>query len=118
MSSLSWFAQGLLQQPLGYYQEYRPGRRLTVDAGVRYQAAEKVSLMVQLNALVRARDAGAQAEPVDTGGRSLFVSPGASYALSPDLQVYGFVQLPLYQYVNGVQLTARRAFAVGISSHF
>jgi hypothetical protein len=118
MGNLSWFAQGLLQQPLGYYQEYRPGRRLTVDAGVRYQAAEKVSLMVQLNALVRARDAGAQAEPVDTGGRSLFVSPGASYALSPDLQVYGFVQLPLYQYVNGVQLTARRAFAVGISSHF
>lgn len=101
-----------------YYQEYRPGRRVTVDAGLRYQAAEKIGLMVQLNALARGRDSGAQAEPEDTGGRSLFLSPGASYALSPGVQVYAFVQLPLYQYVNGVQLTARRAFAMGISSHF
>jgi hypothetical protein len=118
MSNLSWFAQGLLQQPLDYYQEYRPGRRLTLDTGVRYQAAEKLGLMLQLNALVRARDAGAEAEPEDTGGRSLFLSPGVSYALADNLQVYGFVQLPLYQYVNGVQLTARHAFAVGISTHF
>jgi hypothetical protein len=118
MRDLSWFAQGMLQQPLGYYQEYRPGRRVTVDAGLRYQAAEKLSLLVQLNALARARDSGAQAEPEDTGGRSLFLSPGASFAVSPDVQVYAFVQLPLYQYVNGVQLTARRAFALGISSHF
>jgi hypothetical protein len=108
----------MLQQPLGYYHEYKQGRRITVDAGLRYQAAEKLGLMVQLNALARARDSGAQAEPDDTGGRSLFLSPGASYALSPDVQVYAFVQLPLYQYVNGVQLTARRAFALGISSHF
>jgi hypothetical protein len=118
MKDVSWFAQGMLQQPLNYYQEYRPGRRFTLDTGVRYQAAEKVSLMVQLNALLRARDSGAQAEPDDSGGRSLFLSPGASYAISPSTQVYAFVQLPLYQYVNGVQLTAARAFAAGISSQF
>lgn len=118
MSNLSWFAQGMLQQPLNYYQEYRPGRRVSVDTGVRYQAAEKVSLMVQLNALVRGRDAGSQAEPEDTGGKALFLSPGVSYGVTEKLQVYGFVQLPVYQYVNGVQLTARRALAVGFSSRF
>ena len=49
---------------------------------------------------------GAQAEPDDSGGRSLFLSPGVGYAVSKDVQLYGFLQLPLYQYVNGVQLTA------------
>jgi len=34
------------------------------------------------------------------------------------MQLYGFVQLPLYQYVNGVQLTADWAVAAGISARF
>jgi hypothetical protein len=74
--------------------------------------------MLQANALVKARDNGNQAEPDDTGGRSLFLGPGISYALTPALQIYGFVQLPVYQYVNGVQLTARHAVAIGITSRF
>ena len=117
-SDLAWFVQGQLQQPLHSYQDYRPGARLMLDTGVRYLATEKASLMVQLNYLVRGRDGGAQAEPGDSGGRSLSLSPGASYAITPSFQVYGFIQLPLYQHVNGVQLTARRAVAIGISSRF
>jgi hypothetical protein len=38
--------------------------------------------------------------------------------IARNLQLYGFVQLPLYQYVNGVQLTADWAAVVGISSRF
>jgi hypothetical protein len=68
--------------------------------------------------LVRARDRGDQAEPEDTGGKALFLSPGIGYGVSDKLQVYGFVQLSVYQYVNGVQLTARRAFSIGVSSRF
>ena len=39
-------------------------------------------------------------------------------ALAANLQIYGFVQFPLYRSVNGVQLTADRAIAVGVSSRF
>ena len=74
--------------------------------------------MHQLNALYRSRDSGAQAEPEDTGGGFLFVSPGISYALTKTTQVYAFVQKPLYQYVNGVQLTADWSALVGISTRF
>ena len=74
--------------------------------------------MLQLNAVKRERDHGEQAEPEDSGGRFLFLSPGASYAMTDTIQIYGFVQLPIYQYVNGVQLTAKRAFAVGITGRF
>jgi len=118
MRNTSWFVQGQLQQPLSSHQDYRPGRKFMADTGVRYLVGEKTSLMLQANALLRARDSGAQAEPEDTGGKALYLSPGAGYGVTERLQVYGFVQLPVYQYVNGVQLTARRAFSVGVTSRF
>jgi len=116
--NLSWFVQALAQLPLNAYQEYRPGNRLTLDAGGRYEMGDKLGLLLQLNALYKARDRGGQAEPDDTGGKFLFVSPGVSYALSRQFQAYGFVQLPLYQNVNGVQLVARNAVAIGLSVRF
>ena len=56
-----------------------------------------------------------------TGGAlfsTAFLSPGLSYMLTQSVQAYGFVQLPLYQYVNGVQLTADWAVAAGLSWRF
>ena len=58
------------------------------------------------------------AEPGDSGGRSLFLSPGVSVSVAKDVRVYGFVQVPVYQYVNGVQLTADRAAVIGLSTRF
>ena len=41
-----------------------------------------------------------------------------SWNLTRDTQVYAFAQFPLYQAVNGVQLTARYSFLAGVSSRF
>lgn len=117
-ANLSWFMQGMVQLPLKGHDAFRPGRRLSLDSGLRYDAGESLSLMLQLNGLYRGRDAGAAAEPEDSGGRSWFLSPGVSFAITPDLRVYGFVQLPLYQSVNGVQLVARRAAVLGLTARF
>lgn len=118
LKDLSWFVQGLVQIPFTTREDYRPGRRINVDAGMRYEATEKLGLLLQMNALIKGRDGGAQAEAEDSGGRSLFLSPGVAYALTKDLQVYSFLQLPLYQFVNGVQLVADRALVVGLSTRF
>jgi hypothetical protein len=117
-SGRSWFADALVQQALDSHEQFKPGRRTGIDLGYRYEASDKLGLMLQLNFLHRQRDSGAQAEPADSGGRFVFLSPGASYVLTEKLQVYGFVQLPLYQYVNGVQLTADWALVAGISARF
>ena len=103
---------------MNQYQGYRPGSRLSFDAGARYALGERVGLMLQANALFRKRDRGVEAEPEDSGGKALFLSPGLSYAVTPGLQLYGFLQAPLYQYVNGVQLTAKHAVVVGLSTRF
>ena len=118
MKDLSWFMQGLAQLPLDARDEYRPGRRLSLDAGLRYEASERVGLLLQLNALYRGRDSGVNAEPGDSGGRSWFLSPGVSLQMIKNTRVYGLLQLPLHQYVNGVQLTANRAVVVGLSARF
>ena len=46
------------------------------------------------------------------------VSPGLTYAITPKVQVYAFVQLPVYQHVNGVQLVSDRSYAAGVSMQF
>jgi len=53
-----------------------------------------------------------------TGGKFLYLSPGVSFAVVRGTNLYGLLQLPLYQYVNGEQLTASRSFTVGVNHRF
>ncbi|GEM_PF-4877405 len=53
-----------------------------------------------------------------TDGRIFFLTPGLSYALTPSKQLCGMVQLLLYHYVNGEQLTANSSFTLGVSHRF
>ena len=118
LQNLTGFVQGLAQLPMNQPDDYRPGHRLNLDLGGRYDLGERLGVLLQFNALFKARDQGANAEPEDTGGKFLFASPGLSYAFSRRVQAYGFVQLPVYQDVNGVQLVARYAFVAGLNTRF
>ena len=113
-SSSTFFVQASWQHALNDHNDFEPGDQVIVDGGYRYDVSPKVALMAQLNALTRDNDSGSEAEPDDSGGDYLFFSPGVSYTVGA-MQVYGFFQLPLYQNVNGVQLTADSAVVVGIS---
>jgi len=44
----------------------------------------------------------------------VFLSPGLSVTVVPGTHVYGFVQLPIRQYVNGEQLTPRWSTTLGV----
>jgi hypothetical protein len=114
----SWFVQWQGQFALAQHAGFRPGSQMGLDAGYRYDATDKLGLMLQANFHYKARDSGSEAEPEDSGGRFLTLSPGVSYALSPQMQVYGYVQLPLWQRVNGVQLTSDWSATGGVSVQF
>ncbi|HJW82500.1 MAG TPA: transporter [Acidiferrobacterales bacterium] len=109
------FVQGLWQRPLAERDDYQPGQQVALDVGLRYALTRDLNAQLQLNLLWKDRDQGLNAEPDDSGGRSMFLSPGASYAMTTHMRLYGFVQLPLYQYVNGTQLTADWSAVAGIS---
>lgn len=114
----TWFAQALYQQPLNERDDYKPGYQLHLDLGTAYQATDRLALLLQLNGSWKGRDSGDEAERGDSGSWKVAVSPGASYAVGERVSLYGFVQLPLYQYVNGVQLTADWALVLGVSARF
>jgi len=114
----AWFAQVQLQRPLNSRDGFRPGAQFALDVGYAQPFSERLSGLVQLNAVVKGRDRGSEAEPDDSGSRSLFLSPGVSYKVGEALRLYAYYQQPLYQHVNGVQLTANRAVVLGVSTRF
>ncbi len=118
MQNSSWYAQVATLLPLGYHQNYKPGQQVGFDLGYRYDVSDNLGLNLQLNYIYKARDKGAEAEPEDSGGHTVAIAPGITYSFTPAVQIYGFAQLPIYRYVNGVQLTAKWAGTVGISVQF
>jgi len=118
LEDLSWFAQAQGVVPMNSKDGFKPGNQLRLDAGIRQGVLRDGALMLQLNYVAKGRDSGENAEAEDSGQRVLFASPGVSWNLGKNAQVYAFAQLPLYQYVNGVQLTARHSFVAGVSSRF
>jgi hypothetical protein len=114
----SWFVQANAQVALNRHDDYRPGSQVMVDVGGRWEATDRLGVLVQLNAMWRGRDAGAAAEPEDSGARTISISPGITYAVTPAFQVYAFLQFPVYHRVTGVQLVADRAVVAGMSAQF
>lgn len=97
---------------------YKPGNRLDLSVGWAHAMSPSWSLMLQANYSQRGRDSGEQAEPELSGGRSLNLSPGVSVSIGHDDLVYGVVQLPVHQRVNGIQLVPRYSLALGWTHAF
>jgi hypothetical protein len=100
--------------------DYRRGDEVQINAGTEYPIARLATALLQVNGRVLQKDTvGKTAEdPALTGGRFLFVSPGLRLSLARRLSLYGFVQLPVYQRVNGIQLTARANYLAGLQARF
>jgi len=123
-SDWGWFASGQIQSAIATRDNFRPGNELKLDLGAHYALSPNLNALLQLNVQQRQRDSGSNANPA-SGGHALYLSPGLSYALTPQTQVYGLVQIALKQYANtdpdvaGTgQLTAPWSLAVGISHRY
>ena len=126
-SNWTYFAQGTVQSSINSGATFRPGNQINLDGGSRYALSRDLSGLLQLSVQWNGRDSGSAAAPSTltptvpgsaTGGRIFSLTPGLSYAITPGTQLYGLVQLPIYQYVNGEQLTANSSFILGASHRF
>src|SRR5262249_50401845 len=109
-----YFADALLTQPLNSRDDFRPGTGINVNFGVRYGAWESFQPQLQLNGRFEKRESGANADVDNSGASLVYVSPGATWNFSRRFSAYGFVQLPIYQRVNGLQIQARWLASVGL----
>ncbi len=115
-----FFANGQFQSAVKHHMDqpgndFRPGNATTVSLGLRYVAQPRVIPQLQVNLLRKSRDQGALADVQSTAGNVAYVSPGLSARVGPNLQVYGFVQVPVYSNLYGYQLFPRWTASVGAS---
>jgi hypothetical protein len=125
-----WFAQGTVQHAVATKtiagQDYIPGDAYSLNAGIRYaKFGARFTPMLQLNYIHRQQDGGTAATPADaltggagSGGTLVYLAPGALIRVGGGTSVYGFVQLPVYQYVNSLQLSPRYTLTLGIQQSF
>jgi hypothetical protein len=120
--NLRWFASGLWQQPLtsrtASTGSYQAGKQLALNAGMVYPLNHTVAFTAQANLHLAGRERGTAGNAANTGGTTLAISPGINLALTPDLHLQATLQVPVYQYVNGVQLTSKLGMSVGVSQRF
>lgn len=123
-SAWSWFTQGTIQYSVSSAAQFRPGNQLNLDLGTRYAFSNALSGLLQVNAQWNDTDTGSAAAlspltgEASSGMKSVAITPGVSYAFTPATQLYGLLQLPVYQYVNGEQLTSSYSVSLGISHHY
>lgn len=116
--SLDYFAQALLQLPVTARDDFKPGAGINLTAGVRYASEGPVSPHLQVNVRSEKRESGAQADVANSGATLVYLSPGATWTVTEQVKVYGFVQVPIYQRVNGLQLEPRTSLSVGVHYTF
>lgn len=101
-------------------EEYRIGQELQVHAGASYPITSWFDLRTQVNARMRAHDdRGRTHEPTEfTGGTWIYLSPGGEVRLHERIGFYTYVQLPIYQRVNRIQLTSSMNWLAGFVYRF
>jgi hypothetical protein len=114
----SYFAQALFTLPLDSREDFKPGVGFNANLGVRYSASETLVPQLQINARVEKREQGLNADVENSGATLLFLSPGVTWNFSRHFSAYGFLQVPLYQRVNGLQIEATQFVSLGLHYHF
>lgn len=100
---------------------YRPGTEWVLNAGVAYPFNKRLDLLAQSNFRYRDRDHVGDAPGVPrehTGGEQWALSPGLRFKLWEGIALTSFVQVPVVQRVNGIQLVSRWNLWFGISAVF
>ena len=97
-------------------RDYRAGNELQINAGANYPVSQTFQVLFQLNYRAKTKDDVGKTDAVrdDTGGTFLYASPGLRVALSAHAAVYGYVQLPLYQRINGINIVSRYNLLGGV----
>jgi hypothetical protein len=113
VSFLGYFAQATVQHALGSRDEFIPSSTLNLNIGVRYLNTSIITPLIQLNARWDTRERGYYADIENSGDAAFYISPGLSTQVGTNESLFAFVQLPVFQRVNGLQLDPRWLLSIG-----
>ena len=107
----SYYAQAGFDYPFLTTGNYVPGKEFDSAVGVIYNFGKvgplkEVAPILSLLTSVRAHDMGANsAHPPGSGYERLLIAPGGEIRFSI-FRLYSDIEFPIFQYMNGNQLTA------------
>jgi hypothetical protein len=110
----SYFAQIVGQRALDSRDGFRPGSSLNASVGIRRLTTGWLTPQLQLNARWDARETGPEADYDNSGDFVLDVSPGLTADINTRSSAFVFLQLPVFQKVNGMQLEPKVVVSVGL----
>ena len=117
----NWFTDGQWDEPMLDAGGYRPGAELDAALGAYYDGWRpggfKIAPLAQVLGAARWRDIGAIADPGNSGYRRVLLSPGLEVSKDA-VRVYGDVEFPVYQFVNGNQLVASELYKLNVGWSF
>ncbi len=109
-----YFAQGLLQVPVTSKDGFKPGNGVNLSLGTRYVASSFFVPQVQVNVRAEKRESGINADIPNSGATLAYLSPGFTLNFSRRFAAFVFVQTPIWQRVNGLQLEPRYSISAGL----
>jgi len=114
---LGYFAQIIGQAPLTSGDGYKPGSFIQASVALNYTHWRNVTPQLQLSFRATGKDSGPNADRANSGGEQVNLAPGISAKVNSRIVAFGFVELPLYNRVNGYQLVPKAKFSGGLLFH-
>ena len=102
------------QAPLNRRDLFKPGVSGQASAGLQLTHWRAITPQMQFTLRGAAKDRGANSDSDNSGGVQIYATPGLTAGLGGGVSAFGHVQLPLYQHVNGYQLTPRATLSIGL----
>ncbi len=109
------FAQVMLDQPLAARDGFLPSTSVTLSSGVRWLNSSAFTPQLQLNVRFDGREHGVNSDRDNSGGAVAFLSPGVTAGINPRVSAFAFVQLPVWQRWNGLQLQPHSLLITGLN---
>jgi hypothetical protein len=97
---------------VGLFAGYTLAKKIGLTVQVRGEAIGKLRYNEYVDQV-----AFYNVDPIATGSRKVFVVPQVSYSTN-GFNIYAMTELPVYQFVNSVQIVSRFQTTIGISYRF
>lgn len=112
---LGIFAQVQADQPLSQRDSFAPSPSLVLSSGVRWLSNSDFVPQMQVNANFQGRERGLKADTDNSGGIQIYLSPGLTFDFTRKLSLFAFLQLPVFQRLNGLQLQPDWLVTAGVN---
>jgi hypothetical protein len=113
--AISHFVQASVQVPIPHKDSFRPGTAVDGNLGLRWKALSWLDPQIQVDCRWEGQESGDGADRDNSGSFRVDLGPGVSAPVVPGrLELFGFVDLPVFLWARGLQLEPSYSVSMGL----